>query len=127
MSVFESTEALWEARHRTWKPEQKDTDTVIDGDKTPQSESIFSVVDEFEEAGENEIDVNEALLKAEAIEQSANVDVEGSDGENEQNPMEDEEIGADDGEDMRKEDHNEKAVVLNGQEIQTGAAKSEGR
>ncbi|KAJ3575642.1 hypothetical protein NP233_g970 [Leucocoprinus birnbaumii] len=67
MTVFESIEALWEAQHREWKPQKIEDDTSDQGDKEKQDNSALSIIEDFAEGGE--VDVDEALLVSETNEQ----------------------------------------------------------
>lgn len=79
MSIFESTEALWESQYRTWKPGMKevhatDADSVVNFDEPELSASQDEV-----EIGE--IDVNEALLVDESVHQLEDTTGDGSDSD----------------------------------------------
>jgi DNA polymerase zeta len=87
MSVFESTEALWEVQHRTWKPEMEKTDETVD-DKTVQGDLALSNVDDSTESGE--VDVNEVLLAAETVGQFEDIDGMESDKEGEHDQLDEE-------------------------------------
>ena len=82
MSVFESTEALWEARHRTWKPRSTGDDTDVRDYRTGQDNLVHLPFDDFPDGGE--VDVNEALLDTEATNRfryTEDADVESDEGE----------------------------------------------
>ncbi|KAF9453810.1 DNA/RNA polymerase [Macrolepiota fuliginosa MF-IS2] len=65
MSVFESTEALWESRYRTWRPGKKES--TIHDVKVTHDEQRLSDVEDSTEIGE--VDVNETLLVEGAMDQ----------------------------------------------------------
>ena len=82
MSVFESTEALWEAQHRTWKPRNIENDMDVQDYRTGQDNLVHLPFDDFPDGGE--VDVNEALLDTEATNRfryTEDADVESDEGE----------------------------------------------
>lgn len=88
MSVFESTEALWEAKYRTWKPGRVEENAIVGAIKELQGDSMLSTVDDFAEDGE--VDVNEALLVTGTADQFEDVEEAESDGDEEDDHMYDE-------------------------------------
>jgi DNA polymerase zeta len=60
MSVFESTEAFWEAHYRTRKPDKPEMDETLKHDAAALNESDLSIITDAVEGGE--VDVNEDLL-----------------------------------------------------------------
>jgi len=95
MSVFESTEALWEAQHRTWKPRSIGNDMDVQDYRRGQDTLVFSPSDDFPDG--NEVDVNESLLDTEATNRfryTEDADVESDEGEecNEIDEKENEEV-----------------------------------
>ncbi|KAF7784324.1 hypothetical protein Agabi119p4_489 [Agaricus bisporus var. burnettii] len=60
MSIFESTEALWESSYRRWKPDKQTMYETSKRDGAVLNESDLSAIEEVVEGGE--VDVNEDLL-----------------------------------------------------------------
>lgn len=60
MSIFESTEALWESSYRRWKPDKQTMYETSKRDGAVLNESDLSAIEEVAEGGE--VDVNEDLL-----------------------------------------------------------------
>ena len=116
MSVFESTEALWEEQYRTWKLGGIGNGKDVQGDSAGRNSSVLSPFDDFPDSGE--VDVNEDLLNAEAANhlgdtEDANTESdEGEEchqmdeGEEEEMEEEEEETGGEEGSYEGKETRN---------------------
>lgn len=97
MSVFESTEALWEAQHRTWKHRGIGNDMDVHDHRTGQDNLVLSPFDDFLDGGE--VDVNEALLDTETTNRfryTEDADIESDEGE-ERNQIDEKENGDEEG------------------------------
>lgn len=116
MSVFESTEALWEPQYRTWRPGKREAEEAAIHDKSLLDETGLSAIEDSAELGE--VDVDEALLDREAMDQLQ--DLEGAESGGEGHGPTDEEVEAD----TEQEDE---AGISNGDDALRGGSSSESR
>ncbi|KXN90017.1 DNA polymerase zeta catalytic subunit [Leucoagaricus sp. SymC.cos] len=109
MSVFESTEALWEAQYRTWKPSGEKGDGDAEANIAQDINGL--ALSMFEDSGEaGEVDVNEAILAAEATDYHFDAAGEPESDEDESDESDDEVGEEKEGAEEVDENHSEEIV-----------------
>lgn len=88
MSIFESTEALWEAHYQTWRPVKWATGEPTNHGEATVGGPELSAIEDGMEAGE--VFVNEVLLANETMDDLEYIEEAESGGEEEHGPIDDE-------------------------------------